>query len=170
MTAPDGVTRPGGGTDPRGGPGSGSGPRSGGANVDDAAARLFVAMARLTRGLRRGAPSPLGPSSVSALATVVNEGAIRLGDLAAREGVRAPTMTRIVSALEAEGHLVREADPADRRACLVRASEDGTRLVQGARSARSSLLVDRINRLPDDQRAALLAALPALEALGADET
>jgi DNA-binding MarR family transcriptional regulator len=133
--------------------------------VTDAAARLFVALGRLSRSLRRSSPSGLGPSTAAALATVVHLGPIRTGDLAAREGVSAPTMTRIVSALVSEGYVSREPDPGDGRACLVTATAEGDRTIREVRSARSKVLLERVQRLPADQRADLLAALPALEAL-----
>ncbi|MGA8113623.1 MAG: MarR family transcriptional regulator, partial [Actinocatenispora sp.] len=86
---------------------------------EDVASRLFVALSRLNRTLRREAPAPMGHSAVAALATIVSFGPLRPGDLAGREGVRAPTMTRVVAALEAAGYVVREADPADGRASLI---------------------------------------------------
>ncbi|HEX6498274.1 MAG TPA: MarR family transcriptional regulator [Micromonosporaceae bacterium] len=136
----------------------------------DAAGRLYVVLARLTRALRRVAPAPLGHGAVSALATVVREGPMRLGDLATREGVRAPSISRIVALLENEGLAARAVDPADARAWLVRATPDGERLINGASSARARVLAERVARLTDEQQAALRAALPALEALCADET
>ncbi|BCJ35249.1 MarR family transcriptional regulator [Actinocatenispora thailandica] len=133
------------------------------------AAGLFVAMARLNRLVRRKAPAQLGHSAVAVLATVVWSGPLRPSDLAAREGVSAPTMTRVLSGLEAGGYAVREPDPADGRASLVRATAEGAALVQGNRSARSRVLQERIAALSDEQRAALRAALPALQALSGDD-
>lgn len=137
--------------------------------ADETAGRLFVALALLTRRLRRDDPTPLGPGSISALATVVGEGPIRLGDLAAIEGVRAPTMTRIIDLLVNEGYAERVPDPGDGRACLVRATAAGTAVVSGARGARSDLLGTRLRRLSTDDLAALYAALPAIEALCLDD-
>ncbi len=94
---------------------------------------------------------------------------MRTGDLAAREGVSAPTMTRIVAVLVGEGYVLREPDPDDGRVALVRATAPGERVITEVRSARSQALLDRIARLPADRREALLAALPALESL-AEET
>ena len=135
---------------------------------DDAAGRLFVAIARLTRRMRRNAPVALSHGSITALATVMNEGPIRVGDLATSEGVRAPTMTRIVDGLVVDGYAERIPDPADGRACLVRATPAGIELLRGARTARAQVLAAGLDRLPGEQRAAVVAALPAIEAL-ADE-
>jgi DNA-binding MarR family transcriptional regulator len=136
--------------------------------VADATARLYLTLGRLARSLRRGSPSELGHSATATLATVVQLGPIRTGDLANREGVSAPTMTRIISALVSAGYVRRNPDPDDGRAWLVTASAEGERAVREVRSARSQVLLVRIQNLPGEQRAALLAALPALEALADD--
>jgi DNA-binding MarR family transcriptional regulator len=129
--------------------------------------RLFMAVAQLSRRLRREAPSALSHGSIFALSTVSREGPLRLGDLASAEGVRAPTMSRIVDGLVDEGLVERVPDPADGRACLVRATPAGEAELRGARTARSGILAERVASLPADLRVQLLGALPALEALSA---
>ncbi|EHK87393.1 transcriptional regulator [Saccharomonospora azurea SZMC 14600] len=96
-------------------------------------------------------------------------GRMRLGDLAAKEGVAAATMSRIVSALVDSGYVRRESDPADRRAWLVELSADGERLLADVRATRVHELSARIDRLSPEHRSALMAAVPALEALLGDE-
>jgi DNA-binding MarR family transcriptional regulator len=129
------------------------------------ASRLQVCMARLGRLLRRESPAALGQSSLSTLATLVAEGPLRPGDLAAREGVRPPTMTRIISALEEYGHVARTADPADRRAFIVAVTKSGAAQVAGTTSVRASQIAEHLGQLTPAQRDAIIAALPALEAL-----
>lgn len=153
----------------------GHGARNGGRSMvrgatddEDLTQHLFVAVSRLMRSLRRATPTPLGQSAVTALATTVAVGPLRAGDLAAREGVSAPTMTRIIAALEAAGYVVRESDPADGRASLVRATADGEALITGNRSAVARVLRARVATLTAGQRAALAAALPALDTLADD--
>jgi DNA-binding MarR family transcriptional regulator len=152
----------------------GDGARSGGrsmvrgATEEDLTQHLFVAMSRLMRSLRRATPTPLGHSAVTALATTVVAGPLRAGDLAAREGVSAPTMTRIIAALETAGYVVRQPDPADGRASLVRATPEGEALITGNRSAIARVLRARVAALTAGQRAALAAALPALDSLADD--
>lgn len=133
--------------------------------ADDVAIRLYVVLARLTRTMRRQEPAQLGHGAIAALATIVRDGPLRVGDLAVREGVRAPTMTRIVAALAGDGYVTREPDPADARASLIEATPDGEELVSGTRAARSRLLGRRVAALPPEHRAALAAALPVLEEL-----
>lgn len=127
--------------------------------------RISLALGRLNRLLRRSASTGLGPGSVSALATLVTTGQLRLGDLAAREGVAPPTMTRIVASLEENGFVTRSPDPSDRRASLVTATAAGTQEISGLGDARRSELLARIEALPEAEHQALLAAVPALELL-----
>lgn len=137
--------------------------------VQDVSGRLFLAVGRLSRSLRQaGVPGP-GHGAISALATLVNFGQLRLGDLAAKEGVAAATMSRIIASLVESGYVSRESDPVDRRAWLAKATEEGERLISGVRSTRVQELNRRLDRLSPEHRDALTAALPALEALIADE-
>jgi DNA-binding MarR family transcriptional regulator len=135
---------------------------------DDVAARLYVVVGRLVRMLRRTGIADVSPGALSALSTLARSGPSRLGDLAAREAVAAPTMTRIVAALEEAGLVSRRPDPVDGRAVVVETTEAGMTLVQGESFARSSALRRRVEALSDADRAALVAALPVLEALARD--
>ncbi len=103
------------------------------------------------------------------MATLAACGRMRLGDLAAREGVAAATMSRIVSALVDSGYLYRESDPVDRRAWLVALTDEGERLLAEVQSTRVRELSKRIDRLSPEHKSALIAAVPALEALLEDE-
>ena len=67
------------------------------------AARLRLAVTRLHRRLRQQQPGDLTPSQASALASVDRLASPTLGELAARESVQPPSLTRIVAALEARG-------------------------------------------------------------------
>jgi len=62
--------------------------------------RLRVALARLSRRLRRHALAGLTPTQLAALSTVEQSGPLRLGDLAAAEGIAPSTLTRMVVVLE----------------------------------------------------------------------
>ena len=135
---------------------------------DDVAARLYVAVGRLVRVLRRTGTAEVSPGAFSALAALSASGPLRPGDLAVREGVAAPTMTRIVAGLEEAGYVRRAPDPQDRRAVLVHLTDAGGSLLVGERSTRSRELRRRVEALPAGDRAALVAALDALEQLGRD--
>jgi DNA-binding MarR family transcriptional regulator len=132
--------------------------------------RAYLALGRIYRALRRDtADDPVGSSGLSALATIVQNGPMRLGELAATEGVAKPSMTRIVAALDELGAISRTTDPDDGRAALVRATRRGRSMIEAGRAARMMALRRRIERLGETDRAALTAALPALEALVQDD-
>jgi DNA-binding MarR family transcriptional regulator len=138
---------------------------------DDAetAARLRLLIARLARQLRQAGPGDLTLSQWSALATIEQHGPLRIGDLAERERVSAPTATRLVAALAEQGLLVRTGDPADRRSAYVELSASGTEKLEWARSARTARLAAQISSLPAGEADRLRALLPLLERLLVDE-
>ena len=80
------------------------------------ATRLRVAIARLSRRLRRHELAGLTPTQLSALSTVEQAGPLRLGDVAAAEGIAPSTLTRMVTALEEFAYVQRYAVPRDARA------------------------------------------------------
>lgn len=137
--------------------------------TDELTARLHRALGRLARLLRREAPSPVGPGALSALSTLLNEGPMRPTDLAAREGVRPPTLTRMLAVLEEGGYVERKGDPADRRASLIAATPLGEQTVLDARIARAGLLARHVAELSPADRQTLTEALPVLEALAATD-
>src|SRR5262245_65493054 len=89
--------------------------------------RLHAAAIHLLRRLRAQDPAAgLSPARLSALSVVVFAGPVTLGQLAQAEQVSAPTMTRLVAGLEADGLLRREPDAADKRVVWLRATPRGT--------------------------------------------
>lgn len=134
-------------------------------------ARLYLAVGRVTRSLRRvgSGSAELGHGAVSALSNLVMHGSMRLGDLAAKEGVAPPTLSRIVASLVDAGYVRREPDPHDGRAFLVSPTEEGERVVSGLYSTRIQELQRRLDRLPEEKLRLLVAALPALEDLVAED-
>jgi DNA-binding MarR family transcriptional regulator len=130
--------------------------------------RLYVALGRLTRALRRETAAPVSLGVLSALVTVVREGPLRSGELAAREGVAPPSMTKVVASLEQSGYVERVPDPEDGRAALISATRAGRALVESTREMRLHGLARRIDALDPAEARAIVAALPALEALAED--
>lgn len=128
--------------------------------------RLYLAVGRLNRSLRRDAREALvGHGGLSALATLITDGPQRAGTLAQVEGVTAPAMTRILNSLEQLGYVTRAPDPDDGRAQLITATETGQALVVHGRAVRLQALEERFERLSPEDRAAIVAALDALEQL-----
>jgi DNA-binding MarR family transcriptional regulator len=127
--------------------------------------RLRVALARLSRRLRRHEMLGLTPTQLAALATVEQAGPLRLGDLAAAEGIAPSTLTRLVAVLEDLGYVRRDADPKDARASTLEITREGHETMERLRAENSALLTQRVMLLTPQQRTALADALPALEAL-----
>lgn len=136
----------------------------------DLATRLRLAVGRLSRRIRIDGGDSVPPLQLSALVTVEQCGPLRLSELARREAVTAPTMSRVLSALDEQGLVVRAADPQDARGVLITLSADGAQRLDEVRTRRTALIARRLARLTDQQRAALADALPALEALLVDES
>lgn len=129
------------------------------------AARLRLAVMRLSRRLRQEVSPAITPSQLSALARLDRGGPMSVGDLAAAERVSPSTLTRIVAALEADGLISRDTDPADRRVARVAVSAAGHDLLETARARGTGYLAERIARLPGEDASALAAAVPVLERL-----
>jgi DNA-binding MarR family transcriptional regulator len=135
----------------------------------ETAAHLRVVIARLARQLRQHGPGDLTLSQWSALATVELHGPLRIGDLADRERVSAPTATRLVGALAEAGLLIRTGDPDDRRSAYVTLSPVGQEKLEWARSVRTATLATRISALPEGDAERLREMVPVLEALLVDD-
>jgi DNA-binding MarR family transcriptional regulator len=129
------------------------------------AGRLRVAVGLLVRRLRQRDPGHLSPAQLSALVTVEAAGPVRSGDLAVKERVAAPTITRMIGAMEEAGLVTRGPDPSDARGSLVSLAPGGVAALDALRRQRNTILIGKLEALTAEQRVALEAALPALEAL-----
>jgi DNA-binding MarR family transcriptional regulator len=123
------------------------------------------ALIGLAASLVRWARRDMSLTSLGTLATLDRAGPQRITDLARVEGVAQPSMTVLVGTLERDGLVVRRGDPADKRVVLIELTAAGTDLVRGRRRADAQVFAQLIEKLPADEAAALLAALPALEHL-----
>lgn len=130
--------------------------------------RLRVAIARLSRRLRRHELAGLTPTQLAALSTVEQSGPLRLGDLAAAEGIAPSTLTRLVAVLEELGYVQRCADPKDARASTLAITPKGHQTLERLRAEGTALLTQSLMLLTAEQRAALATALPVLEQLAED--
>ena len=132
-------------------------------------ARLRVAIGRLHRRMVQRTSGNLTFSQTSALVAVEKVGPIRLGELAARERVAAPSMTRTVSGLVEAGLLHRAGDPQDGRSFLLSITDLGRGFLEGLRTERNAALAEGVSHLTTAEYAALRAALPVLEHLAEQE-
>ena len=127
--------------------------------------RLRVALARLARRLRKHELAGLTPTQLAALATVERSGPMRLGDLAAAEGIAPSTLTRLVTALEESGYVRRHADPSDARASTMVITPRGHVMLERLRTETTLELAASLRVPTPAQGSALAEAQPALELL-----
>lgn len=132
----------------------------------DEASRLRMAAMRLARTLRgASAEEDLTPAQSGVLATLDRQGPVRVGELAAAEGLNPTMLSRVLAALEERGLARRRADADDRRVAWAELTPAGRRLVSRLRERRGALLCGYLDRLDPGDRAVIAAALPALERL-----
>ena len=135
-------------------------------DADGLAAGLSAGLERVVGLLRAlSQPSGLSMTAVATLATLERSGPKRLTALAALAGVTQPAMTQLISRLEDEGLVRREADPADGRVVQVVITGEGKATLARRRALRADRLAVVLAQLSPEHRAALAAALPALDAL-----
>ncbi|MGC4960506.1 MarR family transcriptional regulator [Gordonia sp. DT218] len=128
-------------------------------------ATLYHQLTRINRTLRtRGGNRNLSAGVAAALWTVINHAPIRLSELAERESVTAPTMSRIVAALEEQGFVERTPDPDDGRARLLNPTPAGVELIANARTERARVLAEALDALDDDDRSTVGRGLMILAA------
>lgn len=132
--------------------------------VERLADRLHSAAIHLLRRLRREDDvSGLSASRLSALSVIVFGGPVTIGDLAAAEQVRLPTISRLVKGLERDGLVMRRADRDDARIQWLRATPQGRRLLETGRARRVTKLAGDLQRLPAADRRLLARAAGILE-------
>jgi DNA-binding MarR family transcriptional regulator len=129
------------------------------------AARLRLVIGRLHRRFSRRAVGGLTPSQLSVLVTVEQHGPLRLGDLATREVITPPTVTRLVASLQDRALVNRVTDPEDGRAALIEISKTGSALLDEIRRERTAFIAQRLGRLAPADRAHIASAVAMLEQL-----
>jgi DNA-binding MarR family transcriptional regulator len=128
------------------------------------ASRLRLAVVRLNRKLRAQRTSgDVSLTQVSALSTLHKCGAMTPGQLAAKEGVQPPSMTRVIAALEESGYVERNPHPSDGRQAIVSLSERGLAYVQATISVREAWLDRRLAELSGDEREVLAQAADIID-------
>ena len=130
----------------------------------EVADRLHSASIHLLRRLRKvDEASGLSAARLSALSVLVFGGPTTVGALARAEQVSAPTMSRLVSGLERDGFIVREADKGDARAVSVRATPKGGRVLIRGRERRVAELVELLDGVSDEDLRTLGNAAEVME-------
>lgn len=127
--------------------------------------RLRVSFLRIARRIRTSSVEQLTPSQLAVLSTVVRIGPLTVGQIAEREHVKPPSISKIVAALERQGYIQRDVDPNDRRCAVIAVSPAGRSYLEGVRAAGRTWLATRLDGLDPEERSALTDALPVLERL-----
>jgi DNA-binding MarR family transcriptional regulator len=134
-------------------------------DLSSAADRFHSAAIHALRYVAREDPaSGLSAARLSALSVLVFGGAKTLGELAAAEQVRPPTMTRIVQGLEEDGLARRATDAHDGRVVCVHPTARGKRVLQRARELRIARLADRLSQLDASEIAIVREAADLVDA------
>ena len=126
--------------------------------------KLHSSAIHLLRQLRKeDEASGLSAPRLSALSVVVFGGPLTLGQLAAAEQVKPPTMTRIVTGLENDGLVQRLGDLHDRRLTLIQATRKGRKVLAAGRARRVEKLASAVRRLSATELAELARATQLLD-------
>ncbi|MGW5644952.1 MarR family winged helix-turn-helix transcriptional regulator [Saccharopolyspora sp. NPDC003752] len=130
------------------------------------ASRLRLAVVRLNRRLRaQSTDSKITLSQLSALSCLHKAGALTPGELAAREGVQPPSMTRVISALEDAGLVARRPHPTDGRQAIVELTEAGQARIEEEVSIRERWLDQQLADLTEEDRRVLFQAAEIIDRL-----
>jgi DNA-binding MarR family transcriptional regulator len=133
------------------------------------AVRLVVAVKRLRSRMREesGVTSTgLSVSQLSIFTRLMNEGPATAASLAAAEHVSNQAIAQTLTGLKAEGLVMVQPDPADRRKSLISVTEAGRRLYDSIHAFRDDWMIRAIeSAVSPDERAALDKTVELLERL-----
>lgn len=128
---------------------------------------LAEVIARLRRAMRRagrarGPARTLPVAQLEMLACIDENPGARPGLVARVLNLAPSSVATLVTTLDAAGLVVREVDAADRRAVTLRLTPAGADAVTTWRAGNAEVVRAALDGLPAEQRAAIVAALPAL--------
>ena len=135
--------------------------------ADDGTGELGDLLMRVARTQRRRwrdalAPWDLSPHQARALRVVCARDGVRLSDLADSLRIAPRSATEVADGLQERGLVERTPDPGDRRAVLVRPTDEGRRVRGEVGRARAADSAELFARLPAEDRAALARILRTL--------
>lgn len=128
------------------------------------ASRLRLAVVRLNRRLRaQRASSSVSLTQISAMFCLRKCGPLSPSELAAKERVQPPSMTRVIAALEEAGFVSRRQHPTDGRQAIVELTERGTAYIEAEICAREAWLDLRLAELDPAERELLSRAAEIID-------
>jgi DNA-binding MarR family transcriptional regulator len=111
------------------------------------AEELLVAVNHVNRVLRlMDAEVGLSPVRSEVLSVLAFHAPMSVGELARREGVASPSMTRLLVDMEKDGLLRRYPDPGDGRRLLAELTEAGRALIHRARNRKIALFAEQLEK------------------------
>jgi DNA-binding MarR family transcriptional regulator len=132
----------------------------------DTAAALRLGVMRLARRLRvERDGNDLTFNQLAALGTLRLHGALTVGEMAAHENVKPPSMTRTVAALEEAGLVTRRPSEVDKRQVVVALTAVAERVMDEDRARRTAWLARRLGDLAPADVELLARVAPLLERL-----
>ena len=131
------------------------------------ASELRMSVMRLRRRLagERHPDNELSLNAMAVLAGLHRFGDLSVGELAARERVQPPSMTRTVTCLETDGYVRRRPHETDGRQVVVVLTDLGRRTLLADRRRRDEWLARRLRDLSPEERDLLRQAAPILQRL-----
>src|SRR6478752_1912161 len=129
---------------------------------------LRIAIGRASRRIRaeRGAAGLTDPQ-FTVLAWLTKDGPMSPGQLAERERIQPPSMTRTVNGLAELGLVAKAEHPTDGRQVVVSLTDAGVAEVRETRRRRDTWLADRLRHMTPDERALLVDAAELLRRIAA---
>ncbi len=121
----------------------------------DALQSLVIWSHRIGRVIARDSGNPTPAAQWRALATLAEEGPMRIGVLAAECRVTQPGMTRLVASMAEHGLVSRAVDGDDPRATIVTVTDSGREAIAGWHRTIRERLAPRFSDLADEDWAAI---------------
>ncbi|MET7287188.1 MarR family transcriptional regulator [Streptomyces sp. NPDC005573] len=139
-------------------------------NTAPLAEELADALVRIPRLIRRRLRAGLtGPrlrgAEAELLRMVEGRPGASVSDAARELRLAGNSVSTLVNRLVRDGYLIRETDPADRRAARLLLTDAARTRLEAWRHRRAELVTGQLSRLDEADREALRAALPALRKL-----
>jgi DNA-binding MarR family transcriptional regulator len=131
---------------------------------DETLPEAFWSVARQLRQMSRETLAPWGitPSQSRAVMTLLRHGTVRLSQLSEHLRIAPRSATEVVDGLQDRGLVERLPDPHDRRATLVRLTDQGAELGAAIRAARAAEAEGFFSKISESDRAELARILRQL--------
>jgi DNA-binding MarR family transcriptional regulator len=133
--------------------------------AEELPARLRLAIVRTARRLRQEAGGELGPATAAALGTIERRGPLSPSELAEHEGIKRPTVARILGHLEKDDLVTRVRDPQDGRSSILSITPAGRALLRKLRARKTAYLAHQLRDLDQDDLRALERSVELLEGM-----